>query len=237
MPAPAWMEARPSASTMVRMVMHESRLPEKLKYATAARGLEAVDQLHGPDLRRAGERAGGERGEERIDGRAAAAQAAAYVGDQMHDVAVALDVAEVSDLDRAAGADAPEIVAAEVDEHEVLGALFRVDEKALLELEVGLARGAARQRAGDGARLHVVAGDAHQHLRRRADQRALRGAQQEHVRRRIDRAQRAVERQRVLRIERRGPTLRQHDLEDLAGDDPLLRSAPHAQKRRAIHAG
>src|SRR6266850_1510874 len=35
MPAPACTYARPSASTIVRMVMHESRLPEKLKYPTA----------------------------------------------------------------------------------------------------------------------------------------------------------------------------------------------------------
>ena len=53
----------------------------------------------------------------------------------MHDVAVALDVAEVGDLDGAAGADAPEIVASEVDEHEVLGLLFRIGDQRALELE------------------------------------------------------------------------------------------------------
>ena len=100
----------------------------------------------------------------------------------MHDVAVALHVAEVVHVHRPAGADAPKIVAAEVDQHQVLGALLRVGQQSLLQRQVGLARGAARQRAGDRPRLGHLAGDAHQHLRRRADQRALARAQQEHVR-------------------------------------------------------
>ena len=45
---------------------------------------------------------------------------------QMHDVRVLLHVHQVADLHRAIFADAAQIVAAEIDQHDVLGALFLV---------------------------------------------------------------------------------------------------------------
>ena len=57
MPAPAWTVARPSRRTSVRIAMQKSRLPREVEVAEraavepAARRLELVDDLHGPDLR------------------------------------------------------------------------------------------------------------------------------------------------------------------------------------------
>ena len=57
------------------------------------------------------------------------AQRPATDGDDVHDVRVGLDGHERVDLDRAVLADAAEVVAAEVDEHHVLGALLLVGEQ------------------------------------------------------------------------------------------------------------
>src|SRR5437764_9960679 len=98
----------------------------------------------------------------------------------------------------------------------MLGVLLRIVAQRLLAALVLFPRRAARLRAGDRTQLREAVGYAHEHLRRRADERALRRPQQEHVWRRVDRAQRAVERQRLRLRELRLPPLRDDDLEDLA---------------------
>ena len=82
----------------------------------------------------------------------------------MHDVGVALDVHEVADFDGTVFADAAEIVAAEVDEHDVLGALFFVGEHFLFESGVFSFVFAARVSAGDGTVFELAAGGADKHF-------------------------------------------------------------------------
>ena len=67
----------------------------------------------------------------------------------MHDVAVGLDLHQLVDRDGAVLADAAEVVAAEVDEHHVLGALLLVGEQLGGDAAVLLGARAARARAGD----------------------------------------------------------------------------------------
>ena len=99
---------------------------------------------------RAGQRAGREGGGEHVvGGRGPGASSPDDGGDQVHDVAVPLDAHEVDDLDGARHADPAEVVAGQVDEHHVLGALLRVGEQLLGERGVLLRRGAARPGAGD----------------------------------------------------------------------------------------
>ena len=66
-------------------------------------------------------------------------------------MAVAAHVHELHDVDRAGAADPLEVVAPEVDEHDVLGALLGVGEQLLGEADVVLGRlaaGAATRRWG-----------------------------------------------------------------------------------------
>ena len=75
----------------------------------------------------------------------------------MHQVRVGLDRHQLVDLDAAVLADAAEVVAAEVDEHHVLGALLRVGEQLARALQVLLGRAGARARARDRALLDAPA--------------------------------------------------------------------------------
>jgi len=70
-------------------------------------------------------------------------------------VRVDLDRHEAVDRDRAVLAHAPEVVAAEVDEHDVLGALLLVGEQLVGDARVVLDGRAARARAGDRPRRDV----------------------------------------------------------------------------------
>ena len=145
----------------------------------------------------------------------------------MHDVRVPLDRHEIGHLHGAVIDDAADVVAREVDEHQVLRALFGIGEQELRVAVVLLVGFAAADRAGDRADLDLAVHRADVDLRRRADDReAPAEFQAEHVRRRIHEAQRAVERQRIARVRRR-ETLRRHELENVAGADELLPRADH----------
>src|SRR5688500_17099259 len=98
----------------------EGEVRDRTGVGPTTRFLEAIDQFHGPDLRRAAHGAGGKTGQKRVEWRAVLAQRRVDIGDEMHDVAVAFDVAEVPDFDGATRRDTAEIVASEVDQHEVL---------------------------------------------------------------------------------------------------------------------
>ena len=125
---------------------------DRAAVAAALDRLELVDDLHRADLRRARERARRERRAQRVHRADAVAQAPGDGADDVHDVRVVLDRHQRLDRHAAVLADAAEVVAAEVDEHHVLGALLLVGEQVALEPLVLGGVGAARPRAGDRAR-------------------------------------------------------------------------------------
>ncbi len=152
---------------------------------------------------------------------------------------VALDAHEVDHRDRARRAHAAEVVAGEVDEHHVLGALLDVLAQLLGEGGVLLGGRPAPPRPGDRVQDAVLAVDRDQCLRRRPDdverdlgrQRAARLVRppmvvlghpdQVHVRTRVGRPQDAVHVERRRRARGR-VALRQHDLEGVACPDVVL---------------
>ena len=156
MPAPAWMfpcrlgDHGADGDAGVE-IAGEVGVEDCAAVDAAAGGLELFDDLHGADFGRAGEGAGGEAGAQGVDGAEVRAELALDGADQVHDVAVALDEHEAIDLDGAVFADAAYVVAAEVDEHDVLGALLFVGEHFGFEGAVFGFVGAALAGAGDGA--------------------------------------------------------------------------------------
>ena len=96
--------------------------------------------------------------------------------------------------------DAADVVAAEVDQHDVLGALLRVGQQLLRQRAVLLRRRAARARAGDRPRHHAPARACAPASRARRRPASPRELEQDHVGARVDQAQRAVERERRRRL-------------------------------------
>ena len=90
---------------------------------------------------------------------------------------------------------AADVVAAEVEQHQVLGALLGVGEELGLEREVLGRRGAARPGAGDRADRHGAALDAHEDLGAGADHLEAAEVEVEHVGRGVGPPERAVERE------------------------------------------
>ena len=89
--------------------------------------------------------AGRERRLERVERVLAGRERAGHVAHDVHDVAVVLDLHELVDGHRARRAHAAEVVAAQVDEHDVLGALLLVGEQVGAQAPV---LGGAWRRAG-----------------------------------------------------------------------------------------
>ena len=92
-------------------------------------------------------------------------EVALHVGDDVHDLAVALDEERVGHTDTADARDASGIVAPEVEEHQVLGPLLGVGLQLGFQRQVLLGRGAARAGAGDRPHGDRAALLAHQDLR------------------------------------------------------------------------
>ena len=156
MPAPVCTDATPSAITHVRIVIARSMrraagrdVSDCARIWAAPLGLELVDDLHRADLRRTRHRAGGERRAKHVEPGHALAQLALDLTHDVQHVRVLLDAHELRDGHRAIPRDATDVVAPEIDEHHVLGALFLVGEKLGGESFVVERRRAARSRAGD----------------------------------------------------------------------------------------
>ena len=177
MPAPAWTSARPSAHRdradrdAEVEVAGEVEVADRAAVEPAPRRLERADDLHRADLRRARERAGRKRRDERVEPIAAFGELALDARHQVHDVRVALERHELRHAHAADLRDAADVVAAEVHEHDVLGALLLVAPQLLGQPLILVRRRAAPPRAGDRVRLDVPALDAHEHLGRGADDR------------------------------------------------------------------
>ena len=144
----------------------------------------------------------------------------------MHHVRVALERHVGRHAHAAVLGHAADVVASEVHEHHVLGALLLVALQLLGQPHVLFLVAPARPRAGDRMRLDATPFDAHQHLRRRADDGAAADAEEIHVGRRVHVAERAIDGERIGG-ERRLEALREHHLIDVAGGDVFLGRADH----------
>ena len=118
---------------------------ERARVGPAAHRLELVDDLHAAHLGAAGDRAAGEHRPDEVDGVARRVQVAAHVAHDVDHVRVVLVDHELRDAHGAVLADAPEVVALEVDQHDVLGAVLGVEVELLGQRVVLGARG---RRAG-----------------------------------------------------------------------------------------
>jgi hypothetical protein len=126
--------------------------------------------------------------------------------DDVHHVAVALDLLQCVDADAAVLADASKIVAAEIDEHHVLSHLLGVAEQLDLERRVLLRARTARAGSGDRSRNYLPTGHRDQWLGARARELEVAEVEEVHVRTRVDDAQSAVDRESIHR-DRRRPAL------------------------------
>jgi hypothetical protein len=104
----------------------------------------------------------------------------------VHDLAVALDEELVGDLDRPDLGDAPDIVAAEVEQHQVLGAFLRIGEQFFLQRLVFVRGRAAPAGAGNGADGDDTVARLDQDLGARSGDREGAKIEKEQIRRRVD---------------------------------------------------
>ena len=141
---------------------------------------------------------------------------------EVHHVRVALELISSSTCSVPNSHDPPDVVAGEVDEHHVLGPLLRVLDQLGGQAPVVVLGAAAEAGAGDRAADDPSVEQLHHRLGRRPHERDLGVAHEVHVRRRVDLAQHPVDVERLdapVEVE----ALREHDLEDVAGEDVLAR--------------
>src|SRR5579859_1465988 len=136
--------ARPDGDCCIEAMRAPSDVPDRARVGSAPGPLDAVQQLHGADLRRAGDRARRETRLERVHGVEAVPERAAHFGDDVLDVRVALEREVFDEAHRSVRGDASDVVAAQVHQHLVLGELLGIGEQLLRERGIRFRRGAAR---------------------------------------------------------------------------------------------
>ncbi len=143
-------------------------------------------------------------------------------------MAVAFHDHEFADLDGAILGDTADVIPGEIDEHDVLGALLRIGEEFGGEGFVLLRRLAPPARPGDGTDADAPLDRLHVHLGRATDEgEFVAELEAEHVGRGIHVPQGPVEVDGTPGEVVFKP-LRGHDLEDVAGEDVILRFQHHA---------
>ncbi len=139
-------------------------------------------------------------------------------------------------FDRADLRHAADVVAAEIEQHQMFGALLLVRQQIGGQRLVLGDRLAAPARAGDGADRHFAGAHAHQDFRARADDLEAAEIEIAEEGRRVHTSQRAIERE-GRQGEGRGEALRQHDLENVARANVFLGLLDHVEKARLGRVG
>ena len=119
--------------------------------------LQFADDLHGANLRRAGDRAARKQRAQHVLEPHIGSELGDDAGGHLVHRAIGLDREQVGDLDRADLGNAAEIVAQEIDNHEILGALLFIDGEPGLEAGVFARRASPGRRALHRARRDVLA--------------------------------------------------------------------------------
>ena len=111
-------------------VAGEVEVADHARIRSASRRLELIDDLHRPHLRRSADGPGRERGPEHVDRPEPFAKTAGDLRGEVHHVGVVLQRHQLFHRAGAEVDDTTDIVAGEVDEHDMLGNFLRM----LLEL-------------------------------------------------------------------------------------------------------
>ena len=209
----------------------------------AWRVLQPGDQLHGVVLGRAGDRAAGKGGAQQFGQADVRQQLGLDRGGHLEHGGVRLDVEQVGHAHAAGLGDAPEVVAQQVHDHQVLGAVLGVQAQEACGFAVAFHHGAARRGAfhglgGQAAMLvaHEELGRTRKHVRRSARIAGV-GRQRDEgaVGHRLAHAQAPVERERrAMRgeVEPVGVV----DLVGLAGADGLVDARDGRMEGAALDA-
>src|SRR5271157_518026 len=175
------------------------------------------DELHRSNLRRTRKRPRREDASQRVEGVESGLHARFHVAHEMEDVAVALDLHVLGHRHRPGPGHPAEVVAAQIDEHDVLRPLLWIALECVGEGVVLGRGGATRPGSGDRMSRHAVALDTDEKLRAGAHDRELRHPNEEQVRAGVDPPQRPIQRHGI-------ETLTAYDraLEGLAASDDDL---------------
>ena len=144
----------------------------------------------------------------------------------MHDLAVALDHETLGDLDCTGRGDPADVVAAEVEQHQMLGPFLGIGQQLGLEGAISRGRRAAGAGAGQRADGDLAVLQPHQDFRAGARQLEAFEVQVEQIGRGVLAAQRPVKGERIAAPVGR-EAVAQHHLEDVAGGDVVLGGGHH----------
>ena len=147
-----------------------TQIPQRAGVRPAPNGFQFFDDFHAANLGRAGDRSSGEHGANEVQRRARRVKGSADFGNQVCHVGILFNRHELINVDRPIVADSSEIIASEVHQHDVFRPFFLINPEGINQGMIFKRRATARSRAGNGAHVHVVAGEPDQSFRRRGHQ-------------------------------------------------------------------
>ena len=177
--------------------------------------LQLFDDLHRAQLGRAGDRAAGKTAAQDLQRIDPSTQLTAHTADQMMDARIGLDGAQLRHPHAAGSAALAKIVAQQIDDHDVLRAVFLARGQLGCERAIASRVLRARPRTLDRARLDRAVAHGDETFWRRAQQRGLGETHEGRKRRRVEAPQAQIGIEGIARRARR-ETLREIDLITIA---------------------
>ena len=181
---------------------------------------EFLNYLHGTHFRRARQGARRECGLQDIQWLHIGFELTNNIRDDMHDMRISLDTELISDINGTCLGNAPDIVAPEVDKHQMLCELFGIFQQFFFMRLVGFFGSTAWACTCQRSNSDFTVFETHENLWRRTNNMMITQVQIEHIGRRIKRTQRPVQIKCRCR-KRNGLTLTEYHLHALAGCNVL----------------
>ena len=135
------------------------KVPHAAAVGAAPVGFELINGFHGADFGGAGDCARGKTGQKGIHNIHFGTQRALNGGNDVHDVGIPLDAEGVFDLNAARDAHTADVVAAQIQQHQMFRDFFGISHQARGQRLILFLGFAPWPRASDGANGHLAFGD------------------------------------------------------------------------------
>ena len=168
-------------------IARKGKVTDRPAVYLASTGFEFIDYLHGSNLGCSGQGPGRKSRPENVESIPPLLQLSSDVGNDVHDMGIAFDHHQLTDLNGTRTGDAAHVIAPKVDQHDMLSPFLGIAKQFLFKLPVFFWRSPSGSGPGNGAHFDAILFFTDKDFRRGAYHHGGAESKKKHIRGRIDR--------------------------------------------------